>query len=696
MKRILLTLIGIIAFSIGMNAETYTHQFGNNQLTSAGGTVTLNDFEWTASSATPFKWTTGGKGYQIGESKNPCKSYSLSTTAFAEFTIKKVTVYSCMGSGGDAVLTITVGNEYSEAFNLTTTNTPYTINCKTKGNINISWAAGNKAYFVSKIEIEYEIPADMVDVEEPEFTTPVEKIYADEITVYAQTEAQDLTLYYTIDGTDPSYEDYNSDPRVGTTKRGGGWQLGEALTDSITVNTIRAMAVKVDGETVYKSDIVEATYIVSPSKLYLPATSVTNSGRYAFVASNDSVADALVPAIEKGFLTGRKTKRVNKAIESVEYDAFTFTETGGGYTIQDAAGRYMYIAENSNEFHFAKEMPEIGAVWSVSINEGKAEIKNGNSTVYYVTDEDKFGCYATVEGNMELPSLYKLREYPQATITPEMNSEVKGLQEITITCDEGIDASDDLTLRVKSGEDENHKYEINVVYKCEQVDENTLKFTTDQSLESYNNIDIYVEIEKGSILLNPDEIGYPIPVKGKYIHYICKYKHLGNAEPAEILNVTPSDNSKVETLKYILFTFSNNTGKTQDAEKSVKLYIEGSDVTFPIEFSNCKEDSTDPIENELQRALVVTTPITENGTYILEVEDGFFEDRNGNPVKGMKLKYIIGDGISGIDDIIVEGETSWTVYNVAGVKVLETVNAEELNKLSGGIYIINGNKILVK
>ena len=51
---------------------------------------------------------------------------------------------------------------------------------------------------------------------------------------------------------------------------------------------------------------------------------------------------------------------------------------------------------------------------------------------------------------------------------------------------------------------------------------------------------------------------------------------------------------------------------------------------------------------------------------------------------------------AGIEDIIAGEETSWTVYNMTGVKVLDTENAEDLNNLPKGIYIINGNKVIVR
>lgn len=694
MKKILLTLIGFIAIAFSMNAETYTHTFKSGELTTTGGNVALSGISWTASSMNATAWR-NGSGIQIGNKSDACENYSLSTSAFTDFTITSVTVYSSIASSGDSKLTIKVGQATSGQYSLTTTNTAYKFVCKEKGDIIISWNATQRAYYVSKIEVEYELPADMVNVETPVFKTPTDSIYADKVKVTAETNDQSLVLYYTIDGTDPSYEDFNSDPRVGTTKCSKYWVLYEDLTDSTTVNTIRAMAVKVDGESVYKSEIAEATYIVSPTKPYIKATTITNGNRYALAAGNDSIADALVPGKTNGYLNGRTTNRQNQTIEAVEYDAFTFTATNGGYTIQDATGRYMYINETSNEFSFSKDRPATGALWNITFNNGKTEIKNGSNTIYYVADEDKFGCYKTAGNNMELPSLYMLREYPQATFTPENGSEVKGLQEIIISCEEGISVSDDFSLRVVGNQDKNGKYEIDATYKYTQVDNNTLKFTIDTPLKSENNINIDLVIT-GDIYLNPDVMRYPLPIKGRYTRSICSYNHIGDAAPAVITEVSPGNNETVEELSYFVFTFSNYSGHSDDAALQPRLYAEGKTWTYAL------ERTTDNGKGEMiemkQLALKTTEPLLGNGIYFFEIPTGYFTDCNGNAVEGVTLKYIVKNdsGLSaGIGEIDADNN-EWIVYDITGTKVLETTDANELKTLIKGIYIINGKKVLVR
>ena len=685
MKKFLLSLFTVFCVLATANAETYTHTFSKGELTTTGGTLTLSDIEWNATEATAIEWN-ATKGIQIGSKNNPNPSYTLSTSGFAGCTIRSITVNSSIAASGDATVTITVGSQTSEAYELTTSDAAYTFDCDdTNGSITISWAASQRAYYVKSITVEYELPTDMVDIEEPTFKTP-EGVYENKVKVTAETADQSLVLYYTLDGTDPSYEDFTNE--TGTTKCSKYYVMYPELNESAT---IKAMAVKVDGETVYKSDIVEARYIVSPTKPYVPVTSIANGEKYAFVA-NDSVADFLFGAAN-GNLQGRKPSgKYDKYIETVAYNAFTFTSTDGGYTIQDSEDRYMHLEGNDGKVTFAAEKPATGAVWSVSVENGTATIKNGNNTLYYSTANDIFGCYADKASDMVLPSLYMVREYPKAIITPEDGSYVQGLKEFTITCEEGITVSSNFSLTVQGNQRMDRTYEIDRKYNCTQVDEKTLKFTTDEELVSVDNINIDLIIT-GDIYLNPEGMNYKHPIKGRWTRSIYSYTHIGSSAAATITGVEPADGSKVESLSYILFTFSN-IATTVDTSKEAKLYKEGSDEAIPFTFTSLKEDGVNYVEQN-QGGLLLDAPVTENGTYILEIADGYFVDRNSKEMKGITLKYIV-ENETAIENIVAEGENGWVVYNTSGIKVLETMDASKVNALPAGIYIVNGIKTVIK
>ena len=692
MKKILLSLFTFFCVLATANAETYTHTFKNGELTIDGGTVTLSDIEWNASTATFIDWN-ATKGIQFGSKATPNTAYTLSTSGFAAYKIKSVTVNSSIAASGDATMKITVGAQTSDAYKLTTSNAAYTFDCDdTNGNIAINWTATQRAYYVKSITIEYELPTDMVDIEEPTFKVPA-GVYENKVKVTTETNDQTLALYYTLDGTDPTCELSQDETGAtvlqptGTTMTSKTYAMYPELKESATV---KVMATKLDGETVYKSDIVEAGYIVSPTKPYVPAASITSGQRYAFVA-NDSVADFLFGAAN-GNLQGRKISgKEQKYIETVEYNAFTFTSADGGYTIQDSENRYMYLSGNDGKVSFAAEKPATGAVWSVSVENGEATIKNGNSTLYYSAAEDIFGCYADKAGDMVLPSVYMVREYPKAIITPENGSYVQGLKEFTITCDEGIAVSNDFSLTIQGNQRQDRTYEIDRKYNCTQVDKNTLKFTTDEELVSVDNINIDLIIT-GDIILNPEGMSYKHPIKGRWTRSIYSYTHIGSAAAATITNVEPADGSKVEALSYILFTFSN-IATTVDTSKEAKLHKEGSDEAIPFTFTSLKEDGTYTEQN--QGGLLLDIPVTKNGTYILEIADGYFVDRNTKEMKGITLKYIV-ENETGIEEIIANGENGWVVYNINGIKVLETKDAGKVSTLPSGIYIVNGVKTIIR
>lgn len=51
---------------------------------------------------------------------------------------------------------------------------------------------------------------------------------------------------------------------------------------------------------------------------------------------------------------------------------------------------------------------------------------------------------------------------------------------------------------------------------------------------------------------------------------------------------------------------------------------------------------------------------------------------------------------AGIDDITTDIATSYTVYNLMGIKVLETADYDRVKALPKGIYIVNGKKVAIR
>lgn len=686
MKKILLSIFTIFCILATANAETYTHTFSKGELTTTGGTLPLSDIEWNATEATAIEWN-ATKGIQIGSKSSPCTSYTLSTSGFAGCTIRSITVNSSIAASGDATATITVGNQTSEAYTLKTSDAAYTFDCDdTTGDITISWTASQRAYYIKSITIDYAPDASTVVIPTPEFKTPA-VVYADKVLVKAVccanwgTDTEDCKcekagtiIFYTLDGTDPVYEDWVNE--TGSTKRSGYPEMDFNLTNT---TTIKIMGVRTDGDAVFKSDIAEQTYIVSRTMPYIPASSIVSGNRYAMIAA-DSAATYFYGEGAEGCLPTKTATDVNgKYTNTVECAGFTFTATNGGYTIQDELGRY--IAPASNGFGF-----ETSAVWNVTIdNNGNATITCDGKTIYYSTADATFGCHATATAEHVLPKLYMQREYPQYTITPESGSTMTKIETITVKCEEGIKATSDLKIAVDG---------FKTVFTVSLPDNNTLVFTANEPVVSHNNYDISINITAGDIILNPEVMAMSLPVPVKYgVRTIAKYTITGDAEAAVIEEVTPANGATVEVLSHFVFTFSYYASHTDNTEITPSLHLEGSDELIALEKTVTKEDGN--YIGMQQAALKTVEPVTANGTYILEIPTGYFIDGNGKDIEGITLKYTV-ENDTAIEDITADEKNGWTIYNTCGVKVLETKDASKVKALPSGIYIINGTKTIIK
>ena len=59
-------------------------------------------------------------------------------------------------------------------------------------------------------------------------------------------------------------------------------------------------------------------------------------------------------------------------------------------------------------------------------------------------------------------------------------------------------------------------------------------------------------------------------------------------------------------------------------------------------------------------------------------------------------KVQIAEGDTGIEDVTSDSANRYIVYNLYGILVMNTMEKSDLNKLSRGIYIVNGKKVFIK
>lgn len=152
--------------------------------------------------------------------------------------------------------------------------------------------------------------------------------------------------------------------------------------------------------------------------------------------------------------------------------------------------------------------------------------------------------------------------------------------------------------------------------------------------------------------------------------------------------VTPADNSNVESLETITLTLPNEVGTLNPANSILLTDGQGQTVARgAIDY--------DPVD-WTKVVIKLDSPVTADGTYTLTVPEQTFydiEDNLYNPE--LTYTYYIGTG-TGISSISTDADGNVKVYTVDGVYVGEGNAADMLGKLAKGIYIVNGTKVSIK
>lgn len=140
---------------------------------------------------------------------------------------------------------------------------------------------------------------------------------------------------------------------------------------------------------------IEGSHIVSLTEGATeptPATADNNlpEGRYFFVytvGGDVQVGKPVETGNDYGYMYLTNASVSNGTLDADEAHLFTFTATDGGYTLQDASGRYYYMDATHNSFQVSAAMPASNFVWTANISDnGEATVTNaatGKTIQYY-------------------------------------------------------------------------------------------------------------------------------------------------------------------------------------------------------------------------------------------------------------------------------------------------------------------------
>ncbi len=128
---------------------------------------------------------------------------------------------------------------------------------------------------------------------------------------------------------------------------------------------------------------------------------------YFIVAEGGYGAAPLAEDKDYGYLPRVDLTILGGFVTGLDFNAFTFVPAGVGYSMKHSYGRYLYQSGTYNSFNVSAEMPEAGALWSITRNaEGLATITNNETAKWIQYDQgyNSWGSYDSEKGL--LPKLY--------------------------------------------------------------------------------------------------------------------------------------------------------------------------------------------------------------------------------------------------------------------------------------------------
>lgn len=281
LKTLLVICLMAIVGGVETWADTYKYTFTSavfkkTSTTSKENLETqkLGDVSWTTSGVIPYVAVTGydaNKGQQFG-SKNSPAIFSISTSD-VNGTITSIKINASKGKNGSSTLAVSVGgNQYGKDVSLTNSATNYSFEGSSSGEVKISIKSVSIAAYIKSIEITY-TSSSSSSVAAPTIT-PTSKEFAAPFTATIASTTKDATIYYTLDGSDPIAS------KTRQTYTSAGVSIPAATT------TLKAFA-SLNGE---NSSVASATYTFTGAYANLAALkAVAKSGNTYKVQLTDAI-----------------------------------------------------------------------------------------------------------------------------------------------------------------------------------------------------------------------------------------------------------------------------------------------------------------------------------------------------------------------------------------------------------------------
>ena len=691
LKTLLVICLMAIVGGVETWADTYKYTFTSKvfEKTSTTSkenleTQKLGDVSWTTSGVIPYLGFGGNSnGMQFGKKDNPA-DFSLTTSDIVG-TITKVVVNASTTTKNTVTLSVSVGGEQYGTEQITsTTSSGDTFSGKSTAKVAISMKSnGTKAMYIKSIEITY-TPSSGSSVAAPTFSAD-SKSFSDKFDLKLSAGSDAAMIMYTTDGSTPSY------------KNGVG-ELYETPISITHSTTVKAIAISSKEE---ESDVVTKEY-----KLELPAPTISEATKIftapftVSLSTEATAAEAILYTLD-GTDPSWESNATEIYTEPIQISATT-TLKAVSYATNGTTYEYSPIATAT----YTEQGDAPIVIWSEDWSAFKADDKpTQGENATYVCGGSKT---AVKKGNSE--------NYAGG-VTPEIMIASKGSLSITINDLKGADNGLMFTFKTNRDESEFQVSADNATILSNEVigdskdtrkyimvlneGATTLTITLDNQTDKNARVDdLELSTYSGVGSFKITEAGYgtyysskaytmPEGVKGYTITgnegtspVMNEAYAAGAVVPAKTALVVEGAANKYYTLVAESTELTPANNKLHGSDEAETTYVDGTNVKYyKLSYNNEGNNLGFYWGSENGAAF---TNGAHKAYLALDSETLLSQSR------GFSLADLAHGVTTGINTTVKSATQSNFIYDLNGRRI------NSLNGVAKGVYIMNGQKVLVK
>ncbi len=692
LKTLLVICLMAIVGGVETWADTYKYTFTSQVFKKTSTTSTknletqkLSDVSWTTSGVIPYAGYDATKGQQFGSQRRPA-DFCISTSG-VNGTITSIKINASNTAKGSSTLAVSVGeNQYGKDVSLTASATSYSFEGSSSGEVKISIKSVSTAAYIKSIEITY-TSSSSSSVAAPTFSED-SKSFSDKFRLALSRGSDANMIMYTTDGSTPSYKN----------------NVGVVYSDPISIThstTVKAIAISSKDE---ESDVVTKEY-----KLELPAPIISEATNKVFTApftvslsTTATAAEAILYTLD-GTDPSWENNATKKYTEPIQISATT-TLKAISYATNGTTYEYSPIATAT----YTEQGDAPIVIWSEDWSgfSNNAKPTQGENATY-------------VCGGSKTEVKEGALEHYAGGVTPEIMIASKGSLSITINDLKGADNGLMFTFKTNRDESEFQVSVDNATILSNEVigdSKDTRKYimvlkegaTTltikldnqtgknarvdDLELSTYSGVGSFKITEAGyGTYYSSKAYTMPKGVKGYTIMgnegtslVMNEAYAAGAVVPAKTALVVEGAANKYYTLVAASTELTPANNKLHGSDEAETTYVDGTDVKYyKLSYNNegnnlgfyWGSENGAAFTNGAHKAYLAldseTLPLLSQS-------------------RGFSLADLAHGVTTGINTTVKSATQSNFIYDLNGRRI------NSLNGAAKGVYIMNGQKVLVK